>query len=214
MDVWAMTRTRVKVCGICTLTDAGYAVTAGADAIGMVFYPKSPRHVSVSTAKNIAASLPPFVSAVGLFVNSSHQDISNVLSEVQLDLLQFHGDEDEAFCNSFNRPYIKAVRVKAETDLYQLCKQYDSARGILLDSYKQGVPGGTGETFDWNIIPHDLPLPVILAGGLDGNNVAQAISTAKPWAVDVSSGVEESPGKKDQQKIVQFFRAAESLNQI
>jgi phosphoribosylanthranilate isomerase len=208
-----MSRTRVKVCGICTADDAVAAVSAGADAIGMVFYPKSPRHISVSTAKYITSSLPPFVSAVGLFVNSSFQDVSDVLAEVQLTLLQFHGDEDESFCNSFKLPYIKALRVKAGSDLRQECRQYQSARGILLDSYKKGLPGGTGETFDWDVIPDDLPLPVILAGGLDGNNVEQAISTVKPWAVDVSSGVEESPGKKDPLKIVQFIKAVESLRQ-
>ena len=208
-----MTRTRVKVCGICTADDADAAVSAGADAIGMVFYPKSPRHVSISAAREIASSIPPFVTTVGLFVNSSSEAINDVLSEVQLGLLQFHGNEDEVFCKSFNLPYIKALRVKAETDLYQQCEQYASARGVLLDSYKKGMPGGTGEIFDWDMIPDDLSLPVILAGGLNANNVAQAISTVNPWAVDVSSGVEESPGKKDQQKILQFFNAVEHLYQ-
>jgi phosphoribosylanthranilate isomerase len=208
-----MTRTRVKVCGICTADDADAAVSAGADAIGMVFYPKSPRHVSISAAREIASSIPPFVTTVGLFVNSSSEAINDVLSEVQLGLLQFHGNEDEVFCKSFNLPYIKALRVKAETDLYQQCEQYASARGVLLDSYKKGMPGGTGEIFDWDVIPDDLSLPVILAGGLNANNVAQAISTVNPWAVDVSSGVEESPGKKDQQKILQFFNAVEHLCQ-
>lgn len=208
-----MTRTRVKVCGICTADDADAAVSAGADAIGMVFYPKSPRHVSISAAREIASSIPPFVTTVGLFVNSSSEAINDVLSEVQLGLLQFHGNEDEVFCKSFNLPYIKALRVKAETDLYQQCEQYASARGVLLDSYKKGMPGGTGEIFDWDVVPDDLSLPVILAGGLNANNVAQAISTVNPWAVDVSSGVEESPGKKDQQKILQFFNAVEHLYQ-
>ena len=208
-----MTRTRVKVCGICTADDADAAVSAGADAIGMVFYPKSPRHVSISAAREIASSISPFVTTVGLFVNSSSEAINDVLSEVQLGLLQFHGNEDEVFCKSFNLPYIKALRVKAETDLYKQCEQYASARGILLDSYKKGTPGGTGEIFDWDVIPGDLSLPVILAGGLNANNVAQAISTVNPWAVDVSSGVEESPGKKDQQKILQFFNAVEHLRQ-
>lgn len=208
-----MTRTRVKVCGICTADDADAAVSAGADAIGMVFYPKSPRHVSISAAREIASSIPPFVTTVGLFVNSSSEAINDVLSEVQLGLLQFHGNEDEVFCKSFNLPYIKALRVKAETDLYQQCEQYASARGVLLDSYKKGMPGGTGEIFDWDVVPDDLSLPVILAGGLNANNVAQAISTVNPWAVDVSSGVEESPGKKDQQKILQFFNAVEHLCQ-
>jgi len=206
-----MTRTRVKVCGITTSTDAGYAIAAGADAIGMVFYSKSPRHVSISAAREITSAMPPFTSTVGLFVDSSHRDVSSVLADVALDLLQFHGDEDELFCSSFNRPYIKAVRVRPETDLVQICSQYSSARGILLDSYKKGTPGGTGETFDWNSIPENLPLPIVLAGGLDTKNVAKAVSIVQPWAVDVSSGVEMSPGKKDRQKIEQFIQTVESV---
>lgn len=208
-----MTRTRVKVCGITTPGDAGDALAAGADAIGMVFYSRSPRHLSISAAREITAAMPPFTSTVGLFVNSSYQDVSTVLADVPLDLLQFHGDEDESFCSSFNRPYIKAVRVKPETDLIQVCSQYSSARGLLLDSYKKGTPGGTGETFDWNRIPENLPLPIVLAGGLDANNVTKAVSIVQPWAVDVSSGVEISPGKKDSQKIEQFIQAVESLGQ-
>ena len=209
-----MSRTRVKVCGICSTFDAGLAVEAGADAIGLVFYAKSPRFISIPQAREVTSSLPPFITAVGLFVNSSAEDIRNVLSEVQLQLLQFHGDEDEAFCKSFNMPYIKALRVKAETDLTQQCQNFASARGILLDSYRKGVPGGTGETFDWDLIPVDLPLPIILAGGLESHNIRKAISSVKPWAVDVSSGVEESPGKKDPEKIVQFFKEVENLLQI
>ena len=208
-----MSRTRVKVCGICTNEDAGAAVAAGADAIGMVFYPKSPRYLSISRASTITSTLPPFVSAVGLFVNSSFEEVRDVLSEVQLELLQFHGDEDEDFCNSFNVPYIKAFRVEAGTDLHMQCRQYESARGILLDTYIKGQPGGTGETFDWGLIPDDLPLPVVLAGGLNSGNVKQAITAVKPWAVDVSSGVEVSPGKKDHQKVVQFIGAVESSRQ-
>lgn len=204
-----MNRTRVKICGICSMGDATIAVNAGADAIGLVFYPNSPRFVSADVAKTIISSLPPFVTTVGLFVNSDIDEIRQVLSAVELDLLQFHGDEDESFCKSFDRPYIKALRVKEGDDLFQLCEKYSSARGILLDSYKKGVPGGTGETFNWQLIPEGLPLPVILAGGLDRCNVALAIKTVKPWAVDVSSGVEKSPGVKDSQKIIHFIRAAE-----
>lgn len=207
-----MSRIRIKVCGICTVGDAAAAVHAGADAIGMVFYPESPRFLSISQARDITSRMPPFVSAVGLFVNSSYQEVCAVLSETKLELLQFHGDEDEDFCKSFDLPYIKALRVKAGLDLYQQCRKFESARGILLDSYKKGIRGGTGETFDWHLIPHDLPLPVVLAGGLDSNNVKQAIHTVKPWAVDVSSGVEDSPGKKDQEKIVQFINEAGSLS--
>ncbi|GMR06529.1 MAG: phosphoribosylanthranilate isomerase [Gammaproteobacteria bacterium] len=202
-----MNKTRIKVCGICTVADAKKACNAGADAIGMVFYAKSPRNVTVKSAMEIVSSLPPFISAVGLFVNSSQQEVNQVLSRVRLDLLQFHGDEDEVFCNSFDRPYIKVVRVKRDTDLASSCQQYASARGILLDSYKKGTAGGSGEAFDWSLIPNDLSLPVILAGGLNPENVAVAVSRVQPWAVDVSSGVEESPGKKDAYKIEQFISA-------
>lgn len=205
-----MKTTRIKICGICSIEDAVNASNAGADAIGMVFYAKSPRNVTLETAKDIVSSLPPFISTVGLFVNSSRQEVKQVLSTVQLDLLQFHGDEDEAFCNSFDRPYIKAVRVKDDTDLADICRQFKSARGLLLDSYKKGTAGGTGEAFDWGLIPMNLSLPVILAGGLNPVNVKAAVSAVQPWAVDVSSGVEEAPGKKDQQKIVQFIQAVES----
>ncbi|MFW2439146.1 MAG: phosphoribosylanthranilate isomerase [Arenicellales bacterium] len=209
-----MNRTRVKVCGICTVADASKVCKAGADAIGIVFYGKSPRNVGITLAREIVSSLPPFISVVGLFVNSSKQEINQVLSTVQLDLLQFHGDEDEAFCNSFDRPYIKAVRVTSDTDLINSCQPYPSARGVLLDSYKKGLPGGTGEAFDWELIPKKLPLPVILAGGLNPGNVARAVSSVQPWAVDVSSGVEESPGKKDQKKIEQFIRAVGSIDKL
>lgn len=212
MDIRPMKRIRVKMCGVTNPVDAGHAIAAGADAVGMVFYSKSPRHISIPTAGEISAVMPPFISTVGLFVNSSHEDVSTVLSAVPLDLMQFHGDEDEAFCSSFNRPYIKAVRVKPETDLMQICREYSSARGILLDSFKKGKPGGTGETFDWSMIPENLPLPIVLAGGLDASNVATAVTTVQPWAVDVSSGVELSPGKKDRQKMQQFIQAVESVH--
>ncbi len=206
-----MSKTRIKVCGICTIADANKACNAGVDAIGMVFYAKSPRNVTVKTAMDIVSSLPPFVSSVGLFVNSDQQEVKQVLTHVQLDLLQFHGDEDEAFCSSFNRPYIKVVRVTRDTDLASICIRYASARGVLLDSYKEGTPGGTGEAFDWGMIPNDLSLPVILAGGLTPENVAAAVSRVQPWAVDVSSGVEESPGKKDAYKIEQFIHAVKGV---
>lgn len=205
-----MNRTRIKICGICSVDDAAIACNAGADAIGLVFYEKSPRNVTLESAAEIVASLPPLVSVVGLFVNNSDEEVRQVLSRVQLDLLQFHGDEDEDFCSSFDRPYIKAIRVKSDTDLSNLCQLYVSARGFLLDSYRKDTPGGTGETFDWELIPSELSFPVILAGGLNPENVAQAISAVQPWAVDVSSGVEASPGKKDQQKIEQFVHAISS----
>ena len=203
-----MSRTRVKICGITNLHDAEIAMDAGTDAIGMVFYPQSPRNISPSEARDIVDRMPPFVTSVGLFVNSSAQQVYEVLSAVSLDLLQFHGDEDEEFCKHFKRPYIKAVRVQADTDLHRLCQQYASAKGLLVDSYKPGIPGGTGETFDWAMIPRDLPLPLVLAGGLNAENVNAAVVSVKPWAVDVSSGVELSPGVKDSAKIAEFMRAA------
>lgn len=202
-----MSRTRVKICGITNLQDAEIAVDAGTDAIGMVFYPQSPRNISTSDARGIVDRMPPFITTVGLFVNSSAEQVNEVLSAASLDLLQFHGDEDEEFCNYFQRPYIKAVRMQADTDLHRLCQHYASARGLLVDSYTPGIPGGTGETFDWAMIPRDLPLPLVLAGGLNAENVHAALDTVKPWAVDVSSGVELSAGVKDSAKIAEFMRA-------
>jgi phosphoribosylanthranilate isomerase len=209
-----MTRTRIKICGICTPADAITVVQSGADAIGMVFYDRSPRHVSLDQAAEIAAVIPPFISTVCLFVNAERGDINEVISRVKPDLLQFHGDEDEEFCSSFDVAYIKALRVQDGSGLMQSCRDYSSAKGILLDSYTPGTPGGTGESFDWSGIPEQLPLPVILAGGLDSDNVARAISIARPWAVDVSSGVEEYPGKKDALKVSRFVQAVQSCSSI
>ncbi len=206
-----MNHTRIKICGITNKSDARVAWQAGADAIGMVFYEKSPRNVELSTAKEIGKSLPPFVTMTGLFVNSSEQEVKQVLKEVALDLLQFHGDEDEKFCRRFGRPYVKVIRVEDYDEIDSICRQYPSARGILLDSYKKGTPGGTGEILDWNRIPKDISHPVILAGGLNPENVGKAISKIQPWAVDVSSGVEHSPGVKDPQKVERFIRAAHAF---
>jgi phosphoribosylanthranilate isomerase len=207
-----MSRTRVKICGITNSHDAEIAVDSGADAIGMVFYPDSPRNISLSQAREIVSRVPPFVTTVGLFVNSSAQQINRVINAVSLDLLQFHGDEDEEFCSHFQRPYLKVVRVQANTDLHRLCQQYASARGLLVDSYKPGIPGGTGETFDWSMIPRDLPLPLVLAGGLNAGNVESALARVQPYAVDVSSGVESSPGVKDVEKISGFMRAVANFS--
>jgi len=205
-----MRRTRIKICGICSVADAMSACNAGADSIGLVFVDQSPRKVKADTAIEIVSKIPPFITIVGLFVNNSRDEILQVLSRVHLDLLQFHGDEDEAFCDSFDLPYIKVIRVKKDTDLSAFCFKYASAKGILLDSYKKGIAGGTGEAFDWDLIPEDLPLPVILAGGLNPGNVAEAVKKTRPWAVDVSSGVEASPGNKDREKIEQFIGAVEA----
>ena len=201
---------RVKICGITRQQDLHAACNAGADALGFVFYEKSPRHVSIATAAALVRDLPPFVQSVGLFVNAEPAFIESVLHAVQLDLLQFHGDETAADCMRHGRPYIKAVRVTPSTDLLKCAADFDTARGLLLDAWVPGVPGGTGERFDWSLIPADLPRPVILSGGLTPDNVAEAIQRVRPWAVDVSSGVEAEKGIKDAHKIAQFIAKAKA----
>lgn len=198
---------RSKICGITRIEDALAAAEAGADAIGLVFYAKSPRAVSIQQARDIIAALPAFVTTVGLFVNASRGELSEILDAVALDLLQFHGDETPADCESFHRPYIKALRVQPSDDIALLAAPYASARGILLDTYVSGVPGGTGAAFDWSLVPHDLSQPVILAGGLSADNVQAAIKQVRPYAVDVSGGVEASKGIKDAAKIRAFMQA-------
>lgn len=206
-----MTAVRVKICGITRVEDALAAAAAGADAIGLVFYAKSPRAVEVEQARAIIAALPPFVTTVGLFVDIERAELERILARVPLDLLQFHGDEAVAQCEGFNRPYIKALRVKAGDDIAAQARRYPSAQGILLDTYVEGVPGGTGEAFDWSLVPHDLGRPVILAGGLRPDNVAAAVVQVRPYAVDVSGGVEASKGIKDAQRIGAFVRAARGV---
>jgi phosphoribosylanthranilate isomerase len=205
-----MSAVRSKICGITRIEDALAAVEAGADAIGLVFYAKSPRAVNVQQARAIIAALPPFITTVGLFVNASRCEINETLDAVPLDLLQFHGDETPEQCDGYHRPYIKALRVKAGDQIAEACRSYRNARGILLDTYVEGVPGGTGETFDWALIPDDLEKPVILAGGLTSANVAQAIAQVRPYAVDVSGGVEKSKGIKDREKILAFMSAVQA----
>lgn len=196
---------RIKICGITRVEDALAAAQAGADAIGLVFHAASPRAVSIEQARAIAQALPPFVTVVGLFVDAPEADIRAVLDQVPLDLLQFHGDEPDSFCQRFARPYLKAVRVRPGDDLNALAASWPGARGILLDSYKPGVPGGTGETFDWSMIPSQRPWTLVLAGGLQADNVRQAIDMTAPWAVDVSGGVEAAKGIKDVDKINAFI---------
>lgn len=205
-----MSAVRSKICGITRIEDALAAVEAGADAIGLVFYAKSPRAVNVQQARAIIAALPPFITTVGLFVNASRCEVNETLDAVPLDLLQFHGDETPEECDGYHRPYIKALRVKAGDQIVEACRRYRNARGILLDTYVEGVPGGTGETFDWALIPDDLEKPVILAGGLTSANVAQAIAQVRPYAVDVSGGVEKSKGIKDREKILAFMSAVQA----
>ncbi len=196
--------TRVKICGITRVEDASAAAAAGADAIGLVFYAPSPRAVEPARAAEIVRALPPFVTTVGLFVDAPAEQVRAVLEQVPLDVLQFHGDEPEPYCLQFGRPYLKAIRVRAGDDLNALASQWPSASGILLDSFKPGVPGGTGLTFDWSMIPSERSWSLVLAGGLDASNVAEAVSRVKPWAVDVSGGVEAAKGIKDANKINAF----------
>ena len=203
-----MTAVRVKICGITRIEDALAAAAAGADAIGLVFYAKSPRAVDIEQARAILAALPPFVTTVGLFVDAERSELERILASVPLDLLQFHGDESVQQCEAFGRPYIKALRVKAGDDIAAQVARYPSAQGILLDAYVEGVPGGTGEAFDWSLIPQALSKPLILAGGLRPDNVAEAVSRVRPYAVDVSGGVEANKGVKDVEKVGAFIRSA------
>ena len=197
---------RVKVCGITRSEDACIAARLGADAIGFVFWRKSPRYVSPETARLITDSLPAFITTVGVYVDPDAAWVEETSQKVRLSLLQFHGDETSDFCNQFSLPYIKAVRVKADTDLLQYTNCYSTAKGLLLDTYAAGMPGGTGERFDWQLIPLHLPLPMILSGGLNPENVEMSIRQTRPWAVDVSSGVEAAKGIKDEQKIYAFMQ--------
>jgi phosphoribosylanthranilate isomerase len=201
---------RVKICGITRLQDVHAACAAGADALGFVFYEKSPRNVSIETAAALLRALPPFVQSVGLFVDAEPAFIAAVLKAVPLDMLQFHGDETPADCERHGRPYIKAVRVNRDTDLLKYAADFGSARGLLLDAWVAGVAGGTGERFDWDLIPAELPGSIILSGGLTPDNVATAVQQVRPWAVDVSSGVEVSKGIKDAQKLAQFIAKAKA----
>ena len=200
-------RTRVKICGITRIEDAMTAAQAGADAIGFVFDPKSPRHVHPDQALKIARALPPFITIVGLFVNAAPDAIEGVLSHVPLDLIQFHGNEKPEQCRRYHRSYIKAIHMKPDVDLREMARLYGDATGLLLDTYVADVAGGSGQAFDWNRIPRDLGKPVILAGGLTPENVAEAVRKVRPFAVDVSSGVELSKGIKDANKISAFIEA-------
>ncbi len=208
-------RVRTKVCGLIQPEDALAAVNAGADALGLVFYPPSPRFVTPKQAASILEQLPPFVVTVGLFVNPEPEWVEEVLKQVPLDLLQFHGDEPEVFCQAFGRPYIKALRMKPGFDPQQAVSQWPSARGFLLDTYTPGVPGGTGEAFDWQRFPSNdskanKAYSWILAGGLTPDNVTEAIRITHPYAVDVSGGVESSRGIKCPTKIHAFLKAVRS----
>lgn len=198
--------TRIKICGVTRPEDARAAARLGADAIGLVFYPPSPRALAIEAAHAIAAALPPFVTPVGLFLDPAPDEVRTVLERVPLELLQFHGTEPAEFCRAFGRPYIKAVGMSGgDGDIAASAASYPDARALLVDSHEAGSPGGTGETFAWARLPAERPLPVILAGGLAPGNVAAAVSTVRPEAVDVSSGVERSKGVKDEALVREFI---------
>lgn len=204
-------RTRVKICGITRPEDGQYAAELGADAIGLVFYAASPRAVNIEMAQAVCAVLPPFVTKVGLFVNAKREEIRKVLNEVSLDLLQFHGDETAADCEGYGRPYLKALRMAAGVDVLAELKPFNGAAGILLDSYRAGIPGGTGQTFDWSRVPTQVMQPIVLAGGLTPQNVAMAIEQVRPYAVDVSGGVEAAKGIKDRDKMAAFMNEVQRV---
>lgn len=202
---------RVKVCGITRSEDAIAAVQSGVDAIGFVFWPHSTRYIDPESARRIAEVIPPFICTVGVYVDPDAAWVEETARAAKLNLLQFHGDESPEFCNQFSQPYIKAIRVKPDTDLLQYAQRYGAAKGLLLDTYAADMPGGTGHAFDWRLIPQQLSLPLILSGGLNSDNVARAIKQTQPWAVDVSSGVEASKGIKDEKKIIAFMQGVKQL---
>lgn len=199
-------RPRVKICGITQPQDALAAAEYGADAIGFVFYPPSPRAVTVEKARLILQQMPPFITTVGLFVNAEPTEVKNILSVIPLDLLQFHGEEPPDYCQQFYRPYIKALRMKPDIDVLAEINHYSSAQAILLDTYIPGEQGGTGKRFDWQRVPSNCNKPLILAGGLTAENVSQAIQTLSPYALDVSGGVESSKGIKNVSKMAAFMQ--------
>lgn len=200
-----MTAPRIKICGITRVEDALAAAQLGAHAIGLVFFAGSPRAVTPQQARDIIAALPPFVVPVGLFVNADVQAVRATIAAAPVQLLQFHGDETPHYCAGFGLPYLRAVRVRPGVDLLQYAREFHAARGLLLDAYVDGVHGGTGATFDWSLIPRDLPVPVVLSGGLHAENVTEAVRRVRPWAVDVSSGVESAKGIKDVRKMAAFM---------
>ena len=200
-------RTRIKICGIRDADMALVAARAGADAIGLVFHRPSPRYVTPEQAANIARALPPYVMAVGLFVNLTEGEVRDILARVPLQMLQFQGDETPEFCEAFGLPFVRAVRMEKGTDLLEYARRFSRARALFLDAHVPGLPGGSGRTFDWNDIPHELPIPVILSGGLTVDNVGRAVREVKPWGVDVASGVEAERGVKDPRKIEAFIRS-------
>ncbi len=209
-----MSRTRIKICGITRNCDALAAVEAGVDALGLVFYADSPRAVTVSQAEAVVAGLPPMVTLVGLFVNASAEQVRDACSRLPLGLLQFHGDEPASFCSEFGLPWMKALRITGDSSVSEMMQAYTGASAILLDTWRAGVPGGTGESFDWQLVPTNLTPALVLAGGLNAENVGRAIQQVRPFAVDVSGGVEASAGIKDVLKISEFVTAVRTADRV
>ncbi len=209
-----MPRTRIKICGITRQSDARAAVKAGADALGLVFYPDSPRAVTLTEAEAVVAALPPSVCLVGLFVDAEPELVTEACEALPLSMLQFHGNEKQAYCRDFGLPWMKALRVAPDTDVEAAMEDYSEANAILLDTWRAGIAGGTGESFDWNKVPRETGRRLVLAGGLRPNNVAEAIAAAHPYAVDVSGGVEASPGLKDTGKIADFIAAVAAADKL
>lgn len=206
-----MTRTRIKICGITRPADLADAIAAGADAVGFVFYPPSPRFLPLEAAAALSLQVPPFVARVGLFVNAEPRDVREALAAVPLDVLQFHGEEEAGYCEQFGLPYLKAARVRPGIDLLEFARAYPTAQGLLLDAWVEAY-GGAGQSFDWSLIPERLPKPMVLSGGLHADNVAEAVAKVRPWAVDVSSGVEVAKGIKDADKIAAFVAAVRTAD--
>ncbi len=204
-------KTRIKICGLTREEDVDAAVAAGADAIGFVFYSPSPRYVTPKRAAELAARIPPFVDVVGLFVNETPTNVLAACKALPINILQFHGDEDVAYCRQFGRPYLRAARVRPGFDLVEFARSFPDARGLLLDAFVEGYGGG-GHVFDWTLIPPDLPGYLVLSGGLNADNVGRAIGSVRPVAVDVSSGVEMSKGIKDHHKIAAFVAAVRAAD--
>ncbi|MCB1745569.1 MAG: phosphoribosylanthranilate isomerase [Gammaproteobacteria bacterium] len=204
-------RVRIKFCGITSVADAAAAVAAGADALGFVFYPPSPRYVTPALAAEIVAGLPPFVTAVGLFVNATPEEVRSIVAETAVSVVQFHGDESPAACRGAPCRWIKAIRVAPDTDIEAAAAPYAEASAVLLDTYDAALYGGSGRTFDWAQLPAQLARPFVLAGGLTPDNVAEAVRRTRPYAVDVSGGIERAKGRKDPHKMRRFVT---EVNQV
>jgi len=205
-------KTRIKICGLTRAEDVDAAVAAGADALGFVFYPPSPRYVTPQRAAELVKRIPPFIDVVGLFVNEAPETVHSACRQVPISLLQFHGDEDHAYCSQFAHSYLRAARVRPELDLVEFAGLFPESRGLLLDAFVDGYGGG-GHVFDWTLIPPDLPGFLVLSGGLTAENVGDAVRRVRPAAVDVSSGVEMSKGIKDHAKIAAFVAAVRAADE-